>query len=58
MVSMAVPSALVGCRQESLGFGPVEELDQSLQTTFARDGQHALDLRGVSGFFVGSIAEE
>jgi len=58
MIPMAIPGALVGGRQERFGFGPVEELDQSFQTAFARNGQHALDLRGVRGFLVSGVAKE
>jgi hypothetical protein len=58
MIPPAIPSALIWCGQQCLGFGTVEEVNQTLQTAFAGDGQYSLDLRSVSRFLVSGIVEE
>jgi hypothetical protein len=58
MIPTAIPVPLIRRREKRLGFGTVEEVDQTLQTAFAGDGQHSLDLRSVSRFLVSGIVEE
>jgi hypothetical protein len=48
VITATRPSALIRGGQQGIDFGTGEKLDQGPGKTLARDGQHALDLGGMS----------
>ena len=58
MVAAADEGGAVGCGQEGLDFGPVEEGDQRAVEALVGDGEDALDEGGVLGVTEGGEVEE
>jgi hypothetical protein len=58
VIPATVPGPLIWCCQERLGFRPIKERNQGLRMSFPRNGQDALNLRGMSRFLVRCVMEE
>jgi hypothetical protein len=58
VIAPSRPRALIRRRKERIDFLPAQERHQCARESLGRDGEHALDLRGMLGCLEGNVAEE
>src|SRR6185295_17726907 len=58
MITTAKPCLLIWSSQQSVDFRAIEKMNQRAGVPFSGYGEHPLDLRGLSRFFIGGILEK